>query len=109
MSDGHAHDHFPLPLAVVGGGCGALGGGRHLRYPDRTPMSNLLFTLLGRAGVPVTSFGDSTGECAGNLNRGAPGINNWPRPVVIFTRSLVRPAPAPVGAALGVTTTGGMP
>jgi hypothetical protein len=65
MSDSHAHDHFPLPLAVVGGGCGALGGGRHLRYPDRTPISNLLFTLLDRAGVGVTAFGDSTGECAG--------------------------------------------
>ena len=22
MSDSHAHDHFPLPLAVIGGGCG---------------------------------------------------------------------------------------
>jgi hypothetical protein len=65
MSDGYAHDHFPLPLAVVGGGCGALGGGRHLRYPDRTPVSNLLFTLLGRAGLPLATFGDSTGECGG--------------------------------------------
>ena len=65
MSDSHAHDHFPLPLAVVGGGCGVLGGRRHLRYPDRTPVANLLFTLLDRAGVPLTSFGDSTGECGG--------------------------------------------
>jgi hypothetical protein len=65
MSDSHAHDHFPLPLAVVGGGCGALGGARRLSLPDRTPMANLLFTLLNRTGVPVTSFGDSTGECAG--------------------------------------------
>jgi hypothetical protein len=65
MSDSHAHDHFPLPLAVVGGGCGALAGGQHLRYPDRTPISNLLLTLLDRAGIPVMSFGDSGGECAG--------------------------------------------
>jgi hypothetical protein len=63
MSDSHAHDHFPLPLAVVGGGCGALSGGRHVRYSDRTPISNLLFTLLERSGVPVPSFGDSTGKC----------------------------------------------
>jgi hypothetical protein len=63
MSDSHAHDHFPLPLAVVGGGCGTLRGGQHLRYPDRTPMSNLLLTLLHRAGVPVLSVGDSTCEC----------------------------------------------
>jgi hypothetical protein len=65
MSDSHRHDHYPLPLAVVGGGCGALCGGGHVRCHDRTPLSNLLLTLLHRAGVPVTSIGDSTGECAG--------------------------------------------
>jgi Protein of unknown function (DUF1552) len=64
MSDSHAHDHFPLPLAVIGGGCGTLRGGQHLRYPDRTPASNLLLTMLHRAGVPLKSIGDSTGECA---------------------------------------------
>jgi Protein of unknown function (DUF1552) len=64
MSDSHAHDHFPLPLAVIGGGCGRLRGGQHLRYPDRTPASNLLLTMLHRADVPVESIGDSTGECA---------------------------------------------
>lgn len=65
MSDSHAHAHFPLPLAVVGGGCGRLHGGQHLRSPDRTPISNLLLTVLRRAGLPVDSIGDSTGECAG--------------------------------------------
>jgi hypothetical protein len=63
MSNSHAHDHFPLPLAVIGGGCGTLRGGQHLRYPDHTPMSNLLLTMLHRAGVPVQSVGDSTSEC----------------------------------------------
>ena len=62
MSDSHAHDHFPLPLAVVGG------GGRDLALSDRTPISNLLLTVLRRAEVPVHSIGDSTGECAGVLN-----------------------------------------
>jgi hypothetical protein len=65
MSDSHAHDHFPLPLAVVGGGCGRLHGGQHLRSADRTPISNLLLTVLRRAEVPVHSIGDSTGECDG--------------------------------------------
>jgi hypothetical protein len=65
MSDSHAHDHLPLPVAVIGGGCASLRGGHHLRYPDRTPMSNLLLTVLRRAGVPLESIGDSTGECAG--------------------------------------------
>ena len=65
MSDSHRHDQYPLPLAVVGNGCGALGGGSHVRCPDRTPLSNVLLTLLHRAGVPAASVGDSTGECAG--------------------------------------------
>jgi hypothetical protein len=65
MSDSHAHDHFPLPLAVVGGGCGRLHGGHDLRSADRTPISNLLLTVLRRAEVPVHSIGDSTSECAG--------------------------------------------
>jgi hypothetical protein len=63
MSNSHAHDHYPLPVAVIGGGCGRLRGGQHLRYADRTPMSNLLLTVLRRAGVPLQSVGDSTGEC----------------------------------------------
>jgi hypothetical protein len=62
MSDSNAHDHFPLPMAIVGGGCGKLTGGQHLKYPDRTPVSNLLLTVLNRAGVPIESLGDSTGE-----------------------------------------------
>jgi hypothetical protein len=61
MSNSHAHDHFPLPLAVVGGGCGTVCGGQHLRCPDRTPMSNLLVTMLHRSGIDMPSFGDSTG------------------------------------------------
>ena len=65
MSNSHAHDHFPLPLAVIGGGCGTLRGGQHLRYADRTPISNLLVTMLHRAGVAVPAIGDSTGECLG--------------------------------------------
>jgi hypothetical protein len=51
----------PLPLAVVGGRL----SGQDLRFPDRTPISNLLLTVLRRAKVPVDSIGDSTSECAG--------------------------------------------
>ena len=47
MSNSNAHNHFPLPNLVVGGASGRLKGNRHLRYPDHTPMTNL---LLARAG-----------------------------------------------------------
>src|SRR5690606_15308660 len=61
MADSNAHDHFPLPSAIVGAGCGAIKGNQHLRYPDRTPVSNLMLTVLQRAGVEVEALGDSTG------------------------------------------------
>ena len=64
MSNSNAHDEFPLPLLLVGGGCGKLKGQQHLKYPDRTPLANLLTTVLHRAGVPVEKVGDATGTFA---------------------------------------------
>jgi Protein of unknown function (DUF1552) len=62
MSNSNAHDHFPLPAALVGGGCGKIRGGQHVRVPDRTPHANLALTVLQRVGAPLESIGDSTGE-----------------------------------------------
>jgi hypothetical protein len=64
MSNSNQHNQFPLPTLVAGGGAGTIKGNQHLVYPDRTPLANLLFTLLLRAGVPVDKIGDSTGELA---------------------------------------------
>jgi hypothetical protein len=64
MSNSNAHDHFPLPSVVLGRGAGTIKGGQHLKYDDHTPLSNLLLTLLQRAGVPVEQHGDSTGVFA---------------------------------------------
>jgi hypothetical protein len=64
MSNSNQHNQFPLPTLVFGGGAGKIKGQQHLVYPDRTPLANLLFTLLLRAGVPVDKIGDSTGELA---------------------------------------------
>ncbi len=61
MSNSHLHDHFPLPLAVVGGRR-TLHGGQGLQYPERTPMSNVLHEVLGRAGVPVPPIGERSGD-----------------------------------------------
>jgi hypothetical protein len=61
MSNSNAHDEFPLPLLIVGGGRGKVRGHQHLRYPDRTPMANLLTTILDRSGVPSDKVGDATG------------------------------------------------
>ena len=64
MSNSNQHNQFPLPTLVFGRGGGAIRGQQHLVYPDRTPLSNLLFTLLLRAGVPIDKVGDSTSELA---------------------------------------------
>ena len=64
LSDSNAHPHDNLPALVAGGGNGALRGGRHLRYPDGTPMTNLFLTLLDRLGVHRDRIGDSTGRIA---------------------------------------------
>ncbi len=61
MSDSNAHDHYPLPSAIVGGGCGAIRGHQHIMAADRTPVSNLMLTVLQRVGVEADSLGDSTG------------------------------------------------
>jgi hypothetical protein len=61
MSNSNAHDHFPLPNLLLGGAAGRMQGGRHLRYPDHTPMTNLLVSVLDKAGVRQESLGDSTG------------------------------------------------
>ena len=58
------HQRDETLMALVGGGCGKVKGGQHLKYPDRTPVSNMLLTVLQRAGVPLESLGDSTGAFA---------------------------------------------
>lgn len=62
MSNSNAHDHYPLPTAILGKGGGTIKGGQHLMYPERTPVSNLMLTLLDRIGLHEESLGDSTGR-----------------------------------------------
>jgi len=63
MSNSNAHNHYPLPNVVLGGG-GRLNHGQHISYEERTPMTNLLLTMLHKAGVGSESLGDSTGTVA---------------------------------------------
>ena len=61
MSNSNVHNHSPLPIVVAGGAAGRMKGGRHIKYPENTPMANLLMTILDKAGIPQESVGDSTG------------------------------------------------
>jgi hypothetical protein len=63
MSDSNAHSPYNLPIVLLGGGAGALRGGRHVSFDerDRTPLANLHVSLLDKLGAPVERIGDSTG------------------------------------------------
>ena len=62
ISNSDRHTHGPLPTLLLGGGAGTLKGGRHIVYPEHTPLTNLQLTLLDKLGVPSEKLGDSTGE-----------------------------------------------
>jgi Protein of unknown function (DUF1552) len=64
MSNSNAHNQYPLPTAIIGGGAGRIRGGQHINFPQRTPLANVHLTLLQRAGVPIERVGDSTGAIA---------------------------------------------
>jgi hypothetical protein len=64
MSNSNAHDHAPLPVVVAGGAAGRVKGHRHIKNPESTPMSNLLYSLLDKMDVRVEKVGDSTGSVA---------------------------------------------
>ena len=61
MGDSNLHDPRNLPILLVGGP-GRIGGGRHVKYPKETPLTNLYMSVLNKVGVPVERIGDSTGS-----------------------------------------------
>jgi hypothetical protein len=62
LSNGNGHQFDNLPVLLAGGGGGQIKGGRHVRYPVDTAMTNLHLALLDKIGVPVEKLGDSSGE-----------------------------------------------
>jgi len=65
MSNSDRHNNYPLPNLLVGGGAGRLHGGQHIDLPEHTSLSNLLLTVLQKAGLEYDSFADATGPIAG--------------------------------------------
>jgi len=62
MGDGNLHRHSNLPCLMLGRLGGTLKTGQHIAYPDETPMTNLLLTILDKVGAHVDAIGDSTGR-----------------------------------------------
>jgi hypothetical protein len=66
MGNSNQHQHYDVPHILVGGAGGALKGGRHLAFKQKTTTTgNLLYSILRMYGIEVESIGDSTGPLAG--------------------------------------------
>ena len=58
ISDGNKHNHDDLPVLLAGGSRN-FKTGRHIRYSQNEPVSNLYLSILDASGVPIDHFGDS--------------------------------------------------
>ena len=63
-SDGDKHNHDDLPILLAGRGGGTIKTGRHLKFGEETPVTNLWASMLDRMDVRVPLIGDSTGRLA---------------------------------------------
>lgn len=67
LSIGNSHSRFDMPFLLLGGGGGAVPGGRWLKYPSGTNHNDLLVSLCHAMGLTdVTTFGDPD-YCKGPL------------------------------------------
>ena len=62
LSNPNTHAHVDLPLLVIGARNLGIDANRHLVVRRQVPMTNLLLTLLDKAGVRADTLGDSTGR-----------------------------------------------
>jgi hypothetical protein len=66
MSNSDLHNNYPLPNILVGGGNGRMKlTGQQILLPERTPIANLLLTVLQKTGIERDKFADSTGVIPG--------------------------------------------
>jgi len=61
MSDGQAHNSYPLSFSVIGGAGGRIKGNRFVIAPEWTPVANVWMGVASMFGKPMESFGESTG------------------------------------------------
>jgi hypothetical protein len=65
LSNSNTHNHIPLPVLTAGSANGKFKTGQHLRYPEATPMANLLVNVMQAVDLKENSIGDSTGPLTG--------------------------------------------
>jgi len=64
MSDGQAHNSYPLPFSLIGGAGGRIKGNRFIVAPEWTPVANVWLSVASVFGSPIERIGESTGPLA---------------------------------------------
>jgi len=67
VARGNAHSDAPMPFVLAGGAQKTLRTGRYLKYPEGTPHSNLLVSMLNTMGIATRTFGKPE-ACTGPLS-----------------------------------------
>jgi hypothetical protein len=62
MSDGQAHNSYPLAFSLAGGANGKLKGNRYMIAPEWTSIANLWVGVGDLYGLNLDKFGESTGK-----------------------------------------------
>lgn len=65
IGDGDRHNHDDLPILLAGRGGGRIQAGRHIRYENGKPLTNLYLSMLDMMDVKWDRLGDSTGRLSG--------------------------------------------
>lgn len=73
MADG-GHGRKEYPTLLLGNAGGKLKTGRHIRYEDGTPMSNLYCEMLNIMGIPTTEFGENLTSTHAKYDGRLPGL-----------------------------------
>jgi hypothetical protein len=60
MSDGQAHNSYPLPFSMIGGAGGQIKGNRFIIAPEWTPIANVWLGVASLFKTPLERIGEST-------------------------------------------------
>jgi hypothetical protein len=71
MGEGDVHNQYNVPIALIGGGSGAIKGGRHVLYEMGTPLTNLHLAMMDIYGIKMEKMGTRFGESTGLLDLSA--------------------------------------
>ncbi len=67
FGDGDAHNQQDLPTIIAGNAGGKFKSGQRIALASKTPISNVILTIMQTMGVTQTKFGDSTDQVSALL------------------------------------------